>query len=82
MQVDADKWDMVKSRGMSRDGCLRSVCLDARWGNSQSDGFLDVFNDLSLLAFLSRGVAEKPRQDGLPEERNICQLEGLKNSSP
>ena len=48
---------------------------------SQSDGSFDLIDDVSLLAFLSRGAVEKPRQDGLPEERNICQLEVLKQPS-
>ena len=34
-----------------------------------------MFSEFSLLTFLSFGAIEKSRQDGLPEERNICQLE-------
>lgn len=32
-----DKWDMVKSRGMPRDGCLRDGCSAIRLSNSRSD---------------------------------------------
>lgn len=48
---------------------------------TQSDG---TFSDLRFLfvgVSLSWGAAEKPRLDGKPEERNICQLEVTKSRS-